>query len=476
MSISDAAVPLVVDLDGTLLRGDTLHEVVFGALFSSPIAVLRAFGAMSRGGKGAFKAAVSPVCAGMAARLPARREILELIDRHREDCGRVILATGAHRSIAEAVARRFGVFDEVLATESSGENFIGDRKRDELVRRYGSRGFDYVGDSRADLPVWGEARNAYVVGRLGDGTLRLAGRSIERIAPAERDPRVWKALRPHQWVKNLLVFLPVLAAHRIADMAALAASALAFCAFSAAASLVYLVNDLADRDSDRSHRSKRRRPIAWGNVGPLHALVVAAGLVVILVGLCAFLPVAAGAAISVYLSVNLAYSLHFKKRLLVDVFLLAWMYVWRVVTGGAATGIHLTSWLLGFSGFAFLSLALAKRYAEVVRLDTTKEDSAKGRAWKAGDALVLMAAGVGSGFGGALVLALYVTGDSFTKFYRNPNIAMLLAPLFLYWNIRIWIQAVRLELHEDPVIFAAKDQISYGVLAVAVLILAAAMV
>lgn len=467
--------PLVVDLDGTLLRGDTLHEVVFSTLFSRPFDLLKAALALVTGGKGRFKAALSPAFAAQAASLPVRQEVLDLAIHHKQQGALVVLATGAHQSIAQAAADRFGIFDLVLATDGGDGNFVGTQKRDRLVALYGVGGYDYVGDSSTDLPVWESAGRAYAAGKAANRGYRAGSKEVEPLEPLEKTPKKWKVIRPHQWVKNFLLFLPLMAAHKILEVPALVATLLGFVAFSCAASLVYVVNDLADRSSDRAHATKRRRPIAWGAVGPLHALAIAGILVVALALVYVWIPWQATAAIGVYLAANLAYSFHFKRRLLVDVFLLAWMYVWRVVTGGLVTGIQLTPWLLGFSGFTFLSLAFAKRYAEVVRLQARKQGSAKGRAWRPDDAIALLGAGIGCGVGGALVLALYVSGESFARLYRNPTLAMLLSPLFLYWNIRLWIQAGRQELHEDPVVFAMKDKISYAVLASAVVILGLAM-
>lgn len=467
--------PLVVDLDGTLLRGDTLHEVVFCTLFSSPMRLVRAGSDLLRGGKARFKASLSPRFAGLAASLPARQEVLDLATLRRTEGGLVVLATGAHRSIAREAAARFGIFDEVLATDDDGGNFVGPRKRDALVERFGAGGFDYVGDSKSDIPVWESAATGYVVGPMARRGISAGGKHVLALAPSEIAPGRWKAFRPHQWVKNLLLFLPLLSAHKVFDLPVLLNAILGFAAFSCAASLVYLVNDLSDRASDRAHATKRRRPIAWGALGPIHALTLAVGTFAILVGICTAIPWTASVAIAVYLAANLAYSFQLKRRLLVDVFLLAGMYAWRVVTGGLVTGIHLTPWLLGFSGFTFLSLAFAKRHAEVVRLDPGESRVAKGRAWRSEDAPALLAAGIACGVGGALVLALYVNGESFTQLYRNPTLALLLSPLFLYWNIRLWIQAGRQELHEDPVVFAIKDKVSYAVILAAVAILAMAM-
>jgi 4-hydroxybenzoate polyprenyltransferase len=279
----------------------------------------------------------------------------------------------------------------------------------------------------------------------------------------------WTILRPHHWAKNILVVLPVLSSHRFLDILLLGRSALMFLAFSVLASLVYVGNDLFDRESDRKNPAKSNRPIASGRLSIPGAVVLMAVLLTLVVALAAWLPWQAEVALATYLAANFLYTVHFKKCLLVDVFLLASMYVWRIVAGSLATGIELSGWLLGFSVFLFLSLALAKRYAEVIRLDAAGK--AAGRAWRPDDAPFLAIAGIATGVAGAIVLALYVTGRSFSELYVSPQLVTMLSPLFLYWILRIWIQTFRKEMHEDPVLFAAKDKASYLVVACAVLVL-----
>lgn len=469
-------VPLVVDLDGTLSRVDTLHESFLKALLTSPKGALGAAAALRRG-KGAFKSSLAEVALPNAAVLPFRPEVLDLIQTARSEGRRIVLATGAHQRIAQAVADHLGVFDDVLAT-SGDANLIGGRKAALLVERFGTHGFDYVGDSKADLEVWKIARKGYCVGsprRFAHFRDRV-GDTLTHLSPTAPSKPAWKILRPHQWVKNILVFLPVAANHQILDPGYLLKASLAFFAFCMAASLVYVLNDLIDRESDRKNPAKSSRPIASGVLSIPRALALAAALSTGLLLTPLFLPWQASTALVVYLVANAAYSLHVKRRLLADVFLLAFMYVWRIMTGTFATGIEASSWLLGFSGFLFLSLAFAKRYAEVARLSVRGVNDAAGRAWKVEDALPLAISGIGCGMSGSIILALYVTGDSFAKHYHNAAITMLLSPLFLYWITRIWVQACRLELHEDPILFAAKDKISYVVVATAIIILLAAMI
>jgi 4-hydroxybenzoate polyprenyltransferase len=361
----------------------------------------------------------------------------------------VVLATGAHGTIAQRVATRLGCFDEVLATEG-GVNLVGKAKADLLVSRFGKDGFDYVGDSRADIPVWNAARDRWVVGARGRSISRRPGLDLRRVDPANPPGSAWKILRPHQWAKNILVALPILSSHRFMDVLLLGRTALMFLAFSVLASSVYVGNDIFDCESDRKNPAKSRRPIASGRLSIPRAVLLMCGLLAARRSpwrpCC---PWQAEVALGIYLAANLLYTVHFKRRLLVDVFLLAFMYVWRIVAGSLATGIELSGWLLGFSVFLFLSLAFAKRYAEVIRLDGTSGKAA-GRAWAPDDANFLAISGIATGVAGAIVLALYVTGKSFSELYVSPQLVTMLSPLFLYWILRIWIQTCRREMHEDP--------------------------
>lgn len=465
--------PLVVDLDGTLSAVDTLHESAFEAILSEPSILLRMVPALGRG-KAALKELVSGA-RDVAEGIPLREEVLDRMREASREGRRVVLATGAHRSIAEMVAARAGCVDEILATEGE-TNLVSEAKAARLVEIWGEGGFDYVGDSRADVAVWKRCRQGFVVGTPGRCRKFSAssGKPLTRIATASRGKAWWKILRPHQWLKNLLVFLPLLASHRFLEPGMFAPTAAMFAVFCLAASCVYVANDLFDRRSDRRNPSKSNRPLASGTLSIPGAMGLLAALGVALVGVLSWMPWTATGGIAVYLAANIAYTIHLKRRLLVDIFLLAFMYVWRVFTGGLVTGIESSAWLLGFSGFLFLSLAFAKRYAEVVRLADQKDGQAAGRAWRPVDAIPLGAAGMGAGVGGSILLALYVTGSSFASHYRNAQLTMLLSPLFLYWITRIWIQAYRKELHEDPVLFAARDKVSYLVLAVAASILVAA--
>ncbi len=464
--------PLVVDLDGTLSRVDTLHESIVLAAQTSPFRTVLAVLKAGIRGKAALKESLARIAIPDMSVLPLRAEVVDKIRTHREAGGKVVLATGAHRLVADKISSHLGCFDQIFATEN-GTNLIGPNKRDLLVSRFGSKQFDYIGDSSSDIPVWESAREPWVVGSTSRAhqLARKSGLPLRHIESATPDEKpVWTILRPHQWVKNILVALPVLASHQFMNPQMAWLAFLVFLAFCSCASLVYVGNDLLDRESDRKHAKKSRRPIAAGNLSIPNATALIALCATTTILFASLLPWQAGAGIATYLAANVVYSTLLKKLLLVDVFLLASMYVWRIAVGALATGIELSGWLFGFSIFLFLSLAFAKRYAEVVRLAPTS-GAASGRAWKLEDAPFLAIAGISTGIAGAIVLALYVTGDSFSKLYAYPQLVTALSPLFLFWILQLWIQACRKELHEDPVLYASKDKTTYVVALTAFLLL-----
>jgi 4-hydroxybenzoate polyprenyltransferase len=286
-----------------------------------------------------------------------------------------------------------------------------------------------------------------------------------------------RALRPHHWAKNALVFLPVLLAHVGEDVSNILHAFVAFVAFSLVASSVYVTNDLADMETDRRHPTKRSRPFASGalpsSLGPPLALVLLTlGISVSVV----FLPRAFTETLITYLALTLLYSFWMKRRLLLDVLLLAALYTLRILGGGRATGIAISEWLLAFSVFFFLSLAFVKRYSELRALG--EEDDmllVAGRSYKVTDLSVIETVGPTAGYLAVLVLALYVNSEPVTALYSNTAGLWLVCPLLLYWITRIWFLAKRGDIHEDPIVFALTDRVSLlaGVLVVVLVGMAA---
>ena len=456
----DRALPLVVDLDGTLTRTDTLAEALFRLAREQPLALIHAAFTL-RQGRAAFKARIARLTALDPSTLPLNPELIAWLREQAARGRSLILATASDRQVAQVVADRVGLFTEVLASDGQ-RNLKGPAKAAVLVERFGKGGFDYVGDSRADLPVWAAARHAIVVGgpRLVQSTSPIA--TVARVfTPPPRLPALWRALRPHQWAKNLLVFLPLLAAHQVSDPRGLFAAGLAFLAFSLTASAVYLVNDLLDLDADRHHPSKCRRPFATGELPLAWGALLSPLLLLTAIGLNLwFLPPLFTLILVGYFLVTTTYSFGLKRKPVVDVLLLAALYTLRVIAGAAAVAIVPSFWLLAFSRFIFLSLALAKRYTELDGLRRRGELTAAGRAWHVDDLPLVQTLGTGAGLAAVLVLALYIDSAPARQLYASPQVLWLVCPLLLYWISRLWFKAHRGEMDEDPVVFALGDRVS----------------
>ena len=466
------AVPLAVDLDGTLVRTDTLHENLLVLLKHAPWWLLLAPLWMLRG-KAFFKAEVARHAALDVTSLPYNAEVLTFLREEHARGRRLVLATAADRRIADAVAAHLGLFSDVLASEA-GVNLSGARKLARLREVLGT--FDYAGNDAVDLALWRECREVVVV-HARAGVLRQArdlGRPMHRVFEAPRASwRGWvRALRVHQWAKNALVFVPLLAAHKATQGGMAPRAVLAFVAFSLCASSVYVLNDLMDLASDRRHPTKSRRPFASGELSVRAGVVLAP----VLLGLAAVvalgtLPLSFSALLGVYFVLTLAYSLRLKQVVMLDVLVLAGLYTVRIFGGALAVGVPTSSWLLMFSTFLFLSLALLKRVSEVRRLRESNETAAHGRGYLAQDYEQLASLGVAAGQVSVLVLALYITSKEVTALYGHPERLWLLCPVMLYWVGRIWVLAHRGLVNEDPLVFALRDRVSYVVGLVAALVL-----
>ncbi|MGI1662771.1 UbiA family prenyltransferase [Palleronia sp. KMU-117] len=450
---------LVVDLDGTLCRTDTLHEAFLGLAATRPAGVVALLGRL-RDGRAAFKTHLVDNHMVDGDALPLNESVLDLVRRARDEGRRTALVTATHQRQAESVAKATGLFDEVFGTDANG-NLKGEAKARFLTERYGAKGFDYVGDSRADLPVWAAARKGITVG--ASPALARAAESanpavIHLDPPKSRGRAMLRAMRPHQWSKNLLLFLPVLAAH---DPSALGAVVLGFLAFCLTASAVYVMNDLVDLPADRAHPRKRLRPFASGELSAATGVAMAGGLLVgagvlgALTGNPLFLGV-----LSLYLATTFAYSLWLKRKLIVDVLTLAGLYTIRIIAGGAATGIVLSPWMLGFSMFLFLALAAVKRQAELTDQLATGRESA-GRAYEVEDLPILRGIALGAAHAAVLVMALYVSSNDVQALYTHPQILWLICPLLLYWLLRMVMMTHRGYMTDDPIVFAAKDRVSW---------------
>jgi 4-hydroxybenzoate polyprenyltransferase len=450
-------------LDGSLLVGDSLLEGLSAMLTSRPLALLGAPFQLL-GGRARFKGWVAGHALLDPAAMLYRPAVLGLLQEERARGRRLVLATGAPRRVADAVAEHLGLFERVICTDGA-LNRTGAAKLPALRDALGDGPFDYLGNSRADFPVWAGARRALTAGLPGHLLSRLQASHGDVVVVAPPPPRpslalLLGALRVHQWAKNALVFIPLLAAHAL-SAAALFAATLAFFSFSLVASGIYLLNDLADLRHDRRHPSKSRRPFASGALPlswafPAIPLLLAGGF-----GLGLLLPREFLLTLFGYLTLTVAYSVHLKRVLALDTVVLAGLYTVRIAAGGAAVGVPISPWLFAFSMFFFLSLALVKRVAELFALAQRGESQAGGRGYRAGDIDQAAMLGSASAFTSVLVLALYINSSAVPGLYRHPQFLWLTCPILLYWLSRLWILARRGAVVEDPVVFAIKDRVSW---------------
>lgn len=453
--------PLVVDLDGTLIRTDMLHESTLKILRARPLDALR-IPLWLLQGKAALKSHLAERIEFDPSLLPYNDELLDWLKRQHALGRKLILCTASHHLIAHAIADHLGIFDEVLASDGVC-NLSGERKAQVLEERFGETGFDYAGNSSADLHVWKRSLHGIVV----NASTRLVIRAksvcaIEEVFPSRlAGMNTWrKAIRVHQWMKNLLLFVPLLAAHQLSNMAAWKSLILAFVAFSLCASSVYISNDLLDLDSDRQHPRKRRRPFASG------ALAVSMGIFVSPLLLMASLVLAwyTGTAffhwLLLYFILTCLYSFGIKRLMLLDCLTLAMLYTIRIVAGAAAAVLTLSFWLLAFAVFLFLSLAYLKRYAELETQSALGQMKAHGRGYYTSDAPLIHTLGIASSYASVLVLALYLNSDAVTKLYRTPEYVWGAVPIMVFWVSWMWMQAHRGNMHDDPLVFALKDKTS----------------
>ena len=467
---------LCVDLDGTLLRTDLLHESLlallsrnFLYLFLLPIWLLKS--------KAGFKREIARRVALAPEMLPCDERVLELL-RTTPQRPRV-LCTASDALLVEPLARHLGLFEEVLASDGR-TNLGGTAKAAALVERFGERGFDYAGNAPVDMKVWARADGALVVNaplRIARAADKVAAGGTKAHLPAARGGlRVWaKALRLHQWLKNLLVLVPLLSAHRFLEPPAIAQTFGAFVAFGLCASGTYLLNDLLDLAPDRLHPRKRRRPFAAGTLPIRNGLLALPLLVLAGFALAWAIGPAFALALLAYCVMTLAYSFKLKRIVMIDVVMLAALYTVRIVAGAVAIDQPLSFWLLAFSMFIFLSLALLKRYTELNSVRSSGKEKAAGRGYGTADLPLLQSLGAAAGYISVMVLALYINSPESLKLYTRPQVLWLLCPLLLYWISRAWVIAHRGHMHDDPVVFAATDRGSQIIVLLFVVVALAAL-
>jgi len=451
---------LVVDLDGTLIHSDMLFESFWSALgrdWRTPFAALRALAT----GRAALKRRLAAAADHDPAALPYNGAVLDYARNWRSAGGRVVLVSAADDGLVQKVAAHLGLFDEAHGSDGQ-RNLKGSAKSRFLTERYGTKGYAYIGDSRADLPVWKNAGRAVTAG-AGRGLRRqvdgLGGRIEHLPAPEGGAWAILRALRPHQWLKNILVFMPMLAGHHFSTSVALQ-SALAFLSFCLVASCVYILNDLLDLTADRAHPRKCRRPLASGalpiRLGTAMApALLFAGLAVALTLGPLFVLVMLG-----YFILTTLYSLWLKRLVVADICTLAVLYTTRILAGAVATGLPLSVWILAFAIFFFLSLAAVKRQAELVDSAVRGQLSAAGRGYHADDLTLVAQMATAAGYVSVLVMALYLNSPAVQEIYSRPSVLWGICLVLLYWISNMVMVTHRGGMDDDPVVYAVKDRTS----------------
>lgn len=466
---------LFVDLDGTLIKSDLLFECLvpiiknyFYALFLAPFWLLK--------GKAYLKDKFSDLVSINPEILPYNNNVLEYIRKEKENGSKIILATASNIKLAKSISDYLGIFDDVIAS-SKEENLKGKNKLNKIKlyieNNNTNKEFSYIGDSEADVKIFNETDIPIVVGNKNVFNKIKSKNDKTTFVDGENDfslKKFFKMIRTYQWVKNFLIFLPLILAHKFLDVNLLLKALVAFFSFSFLASSVYIINDIMDVESDRIHPSKKNRPIASGAVKISSALKVAFILMPLSFIISIFLGKEFLFVLLTYFITTSCYSFYLKKIMLVDILILSLLYTVRMFAGGVALNIYLSPWLFMFSMFFFFSLACAKRYSELYAVRNNLQDEIKGRGYQAQDLEQIQIFGSSSGYIAILIFALYIQSDISMKLYKTPSFFWALCPIMLYWISRVWLLSHRGQMTQDPIIFALKDKVSYVVLILSIII------
>ena len=458
--MSDRA--LVVDLDGSLISTDTLYESLMGLLKANVFLILLLPFWLLKG-KAHLKNNIAQRVTIDVATLPYNQAVINYIKAAKEQGRKCYLATGSVKKYADNVAKYVGLFDEVFSTDDQ-KNLTGSHKAHYLNQRFGKGGYDYLGNHSVDLKLWRHSHTAIVV----SNSARLIAqaekvcRHVEVLAAPKATFKTYlKGIRVHQWVKNALIFVPLFSAHKMQDMDAVVMCLLGFLAYSLAASSVYVLNDLLDLDADRVHATKKNRPFASGHISILAGLILFSWLLFFSFSVAlVYTPIEFTYALIMYYALTLAYSFKLKRVLMLDTILLAALYTMRIIAGTLLIAVSFSFWLLAFSMFIFLSLALLKRYTELVLMKAEGKTTSIGRGYRTDDASMIAGLGNASGYISVLVMALYVNSPAVTNMYSVPEWLWLICPVLLYWISRAWLLAHRGQMNDDPIVFAVKDKVS----------------
>jgi 4-hydroxybenzoate polyprenyltransferase len=472
-----ADLPVCVDLDGTLVKSDTLVDSVLVMARQHPRGLLSIPGWIAQG-KAAFKKHVTSAVELDVEHLPYNRALMEWLRQQAAEGRKLYLATAADRALADRIAAYLGIFHGVLASDGA-INLAGGNKLAAFRERFGDN-FCYIGNARPDAEVLAACQSPLVANP--DGSLRAAMRRagtvpVSVFSDRSQTFKSWlRAVRLHQWAKNTLIFVPLLLAHawKTNTFASTFAGAVtAFFSFGLCASATYIINDLLDIEADRRHPRKRNRPFAAGDLSAISGVAMVVLLMILAILLAVALPRIVEAApgpyelirpymflvwLAIYTVTTLTYSLYLKRKLLWDVFVLSGLYTIRILAGSWATGIMVSAWLAGFSVFFFLSLAFVKRFSELEGLQASGKAVTNGRGYFVSDLEQLRALGTGAAYASVVVMTLYINNPESRLLYHHPVRLWLVVPVLLLWLSQVWMLASRGEMHDDPVVFAITDK------------------
>ena len=457
----NAAVPLVVDLDGTLTPIDTLHEAIIRFLLSKHVIAIFCMCLWLMRGKAHFKNKMALVFKLDASLIPWNEDVLDYI-RDQKEAGRPIyLCTASNQSVANKICEHFVEFDAAFGSDDT-TNLSGTNKRNFLDRTFGKGSYEYIGNSFVDLPIWQHSQFAVVKSnnkRLLSKVKATGVPMFHMTVNVNFKTNTMKQLRIHQWVKNFLVFVPLLAAHEYSDIEKVSSTITAFLCFGLVASGTYIINDIVDMDADRSHPEKKYRPISAGSLPIIYGLFASFILLVAAVSISFVVSLNFAFAIIAYFIFTLIYSLYLKTIVILDIISLSLLFTLRIIAGTAACALMISPWLLIFSFFIFLSLAAMKRYIELNKMNATFQYDRRG--YDVDDKLLVMVIGLCCAYTSVAIFSIYLLSDAAQKFYSGAFPITLSIPILVYWLTHMWMSAIKYKLHHDPIVVAIKDKTSW---------------
>jgi len=462
-TLGNTSLPLCVDLDGTLIQTDSLWESCLRLISQQPWMIFL-FPLWLFLGKAGFKQKISLFIELDPDSLPYNADLLKYLTHQRLQNRHIVLVTAANRKIADAIAQHLNIFDEVIASDEKN-NLSGKNKAKVLTDRFGEHAFIYAGNAQIDLEVWQHAASAIVVNaseKLVHDTKKIT--TVEKVFNPKERPSlkiILKAIRIHQWAKNMLIFTALILSHNWFNLELLQLNLYAFFSFGFAASSIYLINDLIDLDADRKHHSKKNRPLAAGTLSIPYAVALTPLLLFASFFLAYQVNTNFLVILVIYLILTTAYSLFLKPIILLDVITLTSLYTIRIIAGAFAINVSISYWLLAFSMFIFLSLALIKRFSELKNLSEQGEKKSVSRGYHVEDLSAISLFGITSGYISIFVLVFYIHDLQTGLLYTTPDWLWFMAIAVLYWISRMWLLAFRGQMNEDPVLFAIHDRNSY---------------